>query len=215
MTHYVPIMLDLQGRKCILVGGGLVAERKVAALQPAEAEIQVISPKLTPKLHRAWQQGQISWNARCYKQGDLQGAFMVFAVTDQLSVNDQVAAEAHKLGIMVNHAGEGARGSFITPSSFRRGELIVAVSTSGAAPEAAKRISAEIEEQFGDEYEEYIRFLSWARLVIKRRVIDVAQRKRLFQKLATIDVLKGIRTGDFSLSSEEELLSWINVQQEE
>jgi len=215
MAHYVPIMLDLQGRKCVLVGGGLVAERKVAILQPAGAEILIVSPRLTSKLHQAWEQGQIAWNEHCYEQGDLHGAFMVFAVTDQPFVNDQIVAEAHKLGILVNHAGEGARGSFITPSSFRRGELIVAVSTSGAAPEAAKRVSAEIEEQFGDEYEEYIRFLSWARLVIKKRVQDVSRRKLLFKKLATIDVLKEIRTGEFSLSSEDELLSWINVQQEE
>ncbi|GAA0397035.1 precorrin-2 dehydrogenase/sirohydrochlorin ferrochelatase family protein [Paenibacillus motobuensis] len=215
MAHYIPIMLDLQGRKCILVGGGLVAERKVATLQLAGAEILIVSPRLTSKLQQAWEQGQIAWNERCYEQGDLQGAFMVFAVTDQPFVNDQIVAEAHKLGIMVNHSGEGAQGSFITPSSFRRGELIVAVSTSGAAPEAAKRVSAEIEEQFGDEYEEYIRFLSWARLVIKKRVQDISRRKLLFKKLAAIDVLKEIRTGEFSLSSEDELLSWINVQQEE
>jgi precorrin-2 dehydrogenase/sirohydrochlorin ferrochelatase len=215
MAHYVPIMLNLQGRKCILVGGGLVAERKVATLQLAGAEILIVSPRLTSKLQQAWEQGQIAWNERCYEQGDLQGAFMVFAVTDQPFVNDQIVAEAHKLGIMVNHSGEGAQGSFITPSSFRRGELIVAVSTSGAAPEAAKRVSAEIEEQFGDEYEEYIRFLSWARLVIKKRVQDISRRKLLFKKLAAIDVLKEIRTGEFSLSSEDELLSWINVQQEE
>lgn len=215
MAYYIPIMLDLRGCKCVLVGGGSVAERKVATLQPSGAEILIVSPRLTPKLKQAWEQGQLAWNERCYEQGDLQGAFMVFALTDQPFINDQIVAEAHKLGIMVNHAGEGARGSFITPSSFRRGELIVAVSTSGAAPEAAKRISTEIEEQFGDEYEEYIRFLSWARLVIKKRVQDISRRKLLFKKLAMIDVLKEIRTGESSLNSEDELISWINVQQEE
>jgi len=215
MAHYIPFMLDLRGCKCVLIGGGFVAERKVATLLPSGAEILIVSPRLTPKLKQAWEQGQIAWNQRCYEQGDLQGAFMVFAITDQPSLNDQIAVMARELGIMVNHAGEGARGSFITPSSFRRGELVVAVSTSGAAPGAAKRVCAEIEEQFGDEYEEYIRFLSWARLVIKKQVEEFSRRRLLFRKLAAIDVLKEIRTGKFSLRSEEELLSWINSQQEE
>ncbi|WMT40138.1 bifunctional precorrin-2 dehydrogenase/sirohydrochlorin ferrochelatase [Paenibacillus sp. D2_2] len=215
MAHYIPIMLDLRGCKCLLVGGGLVAERKVVTLLPSGAEILIVSPRLTPKLKQTWQQGQITWIQRCYQKGDLQGSFMVFATTDQPSVNDQIAAEAQELGIMINHSGEGARGSFISPSSFRRGDLVVAVSTSGAAPEAAKRVCAEIEEQFGDEHEEYIRFLSWARQVIKKQVHDVSRRRLLFKKLAAIDVLKEIRTGKFSLSSENDLISWINVQQEE
>jgi precorrin-2 dehydrogenase/sirohydrochlorin ferrochelatase len=208
-------MLDLRGCKCLLIGGGLVAERKVVTLLPSRAEIMIVSPRLTPKLKQTWQQGQITWIERCYQKGDLQGAFMVFATTDQPSVNDQIAAEAQELGIMINHSGEGARGSFISPSSFRRGDLVVAVSTSGAAPEAAKKVCAEIEEQFGDEYEEYICFLSWARQVIKKQIQDVSQRRLLFKKLAAIDVLKEIRTGKFPLSSEDDLLSWINVQQEE
>lgn len=214
MTYYVPIMLDLRDRCCVLVGGGTVAERRVASLLPSGARIIVISPRLTPWLIQTWEQGQINWTPRCYQNGDLRGAWIVYAVADQSEVNDEVAAEARELGVMVNHAGEGRLSSFITPSSFRRGEFIVAVSTSGAAPGAAKQICDEIETRFGDEYEEYIHFLSQARSVIKDQVLDASRRRGLFKKLLEIDILRAIQAGEFSPPDGEEMIFWIDQYQE-
>ncbi|GGF89317.1 precorrin-2 dehydrogenase/sirohydrochlorin ferrochelatase family protein [Paenibacillus aceti] len=214
MTYYVPIILDLRDRCCVLVGGGAVAERRVASLLPSGARIKVISPRLTPWLIQTWEQGQINWTRRCYQKGDLQGAWIVYAVTDQPEVNDEVAAEARELGVMVNQASEGRLSSFITPSSFRRGELIVAVSTSGAAPGAAKQICDEIATRFGDEYEEYIHFLSQARSVIKDQVQDASRRRRLFKKLLEIDILRAIQAGKFSPPDGEEMICWIDQYQE-
>lgn len=209
MPHYVPIMMNCEGRRLIIVGGGLVAERKVSSLLEVSATIVVISHELTPWLKSRFEDGLITWLERGYLQGDLEGAALVFAATDQAIVNEAVVLEATKLGIPVNHAGDGERGTFITPSSIRRGKLIITVSTSGAGPIVAKNLCREIEEQYGAEYETYIDFLSSVRMVIKNRVPNISERQYLFKLLAEMDVLTDIRDGKFHFWSEEEIASWI------
>jgi precorrin-2 dehydrogenase/sirohydrochlorin ferrochelatase len=215
MPHYVPVMMNCEGRRLIIVGGGLVAERKVSSLLGAEATIVVISHELSPWLQSCFEDGLITWLERGYMEGDLEGAALVFAATDQAIVNEAVVVEATKLGIPVNHAGDGKRGTFITPSSVRRGKLIIAVSSSGAGPIVATNLCREIEKQYGAEYETYIDFLSSVRMVIKHRVSDISERHYLFKLLAEMDVLTDIRNGKFHFWSEEEITSWITEYRRE
>lgn len=209
MPHYVPVMMNCEGRRLVIVGGGLVAERKVSFLRETKAMIVVISHELTPRLQSRFDDGLITWLKRGYKEGDLEGAALVFAATDQAMVNEAVVLEATKLGIPVNHAGDGERGSFITPSSIRRGKLVIAVSSSGAGPIVARNLCREIEKQYGAEYETYFDFLSSVRMAIKNHVPDIAERQSLFKLLAEMDILTDIRNGNFHFWSEEEITSWI------
>lgn len=216
MPHYVPVLLNLAGRRCVVIGGGPVAERKAAMLADAGANTVVVSPVVTEgllRLHR--ERRHVDWLEREYRRGDLAGAFLAFAATDRPEVNAAVTAEAEAEGIPVNDAGDGARGSMITPGVLRRGGLVVAVSTSGAGPAAARELIREIDERFGEDYEQYIDFLSSARAFIKARIGDPGRRKRLFRRLAEADILTSIREGNFRPWSEAAMVAWIEEQTEE
>ncbi|MUG46110.1 bifunctional precorrin-2 dehydrogenase/sirohydrochlorin ferrochelatase [Paenibacillus woosongensis] len=215
VPHYIPVMLNCAGRRCIVVGGGVIAERKASALLASSAETIVISPSLTPFLVSCYEKGQLHWIKREYREGDLSGAFLAYAATNDSQVNEAVVAEAESRGVPVNDTGDGARGSFITPASIRRGGLIVAVSTSGAGPTVSRRLCVEVDELFGEHYEIYIDFLSEIRVRIKEQVLDRERRQLLFKALAEMDILAEIREGRFRPWSEEKLAAWIDAYQEE
>ena len=143
-----PIFLDLDGRRCVVVGGGEVANRKARKLLQARAEVVVVSPEVKPELESA----AAEVHRRPYREGDLEGAFLVFAATGRRGVNAAVAREARGRGIPVNVADVPSEGDFALPSVLRRGQLQVAVSTGGASPMLARRIRYELESTFGSEW---------------------------------------------------------------
>ena len=158
-TVFYPIFLDLDGKRCVVVGGGEVANRKARKLLQARAEVVVISPEIKPELASV----ATEVRRRPYRGGDLKGAFLVFAATNRREVNAAVAQEAHERGIPVNVADKPIEGDFALPSTLRRGQLQVAVSTGGASPTLARRIRRELEDAFGFEWAGVVEGLSRAR----------------------------------------------------
>lgn len=215
MTRYLPIMLDCEERRCVVVGGGAVAERKVAGLLEAQANVVVVSPSLTDKLTTAVEQGLLTWFKRCYAPGDLRGAFLVYAASNDKAVNEEVALEARSLGLPVNVASHAEAGSFISPGVLRRGRLTVAVSTSGAGPGALAEIKGVLEEVLGEEYEPYLDFLHVMRTEIKKREASAETRGRLLRKLGALDVLEEMRHGCFKEWSPEVMEAWIADNRQE
>ena len=142
------MFMDLSGRRCVVVGGGSVANRKARKLLQARAEVVVISPKILPELESV----AVDIKRRPYEPGDLSGAYLAFTATDSRKVNAAVAREANERGIPVNVADQPSEGDFALPSTLRRGGLQVAVSTGGASPTLARRIRAELEKTFGPEW---------------------------------------------------------------
>jgi siroheme synthase-like protein len=140
--------MDLSGRRCVVVGGGPVANRKARKLLQARAEVVVISPEILPELESI----SVEKHRRRYETGDLDGAYLAFAATNSREVNASVSDEAKELGIPVNVADKPVEGDFALPATLRRGGLQVAVSTGGASPTLARRIRAELEKTFGPEW---------------------------------------------------------------
>ncbi|OAX46784.1 Precorrin-2 dehydrogenase [Paenibacillus sp. AD87] len=215
MERYTPIFVDISGKSCCVVGGGRVAERKIKGLLHAEAQIKVISPKVTPTLQQLHHDSRIQWLDRSYRNGDLRGAFLVYAATDHSEVNTAVVQEAEDAGILVNDAISSERSTFITPSVVRRGRLSIAISTAGAGPVAAAEIRDTLEQQFGDEYETYIEFLYQMRMEVKARVSSPGVRAKLLRRLTEMNVLEKIRAGQFKWWTEEQIGDWISHNQED
>ncbi|WP_310829903.1 precorrin-2 dehydrogenase/sirohydrochlorin ferrochelatase family protein [Paenibacillus pedocola] len=209
MSYYMPVMLDLRGQKVIVIGGGAVAERRVLALLDAEAAVVVVSPSLSAALSALVEAGGLNWLNRSYAPGDLRGAFLVYAASSDDAVNEQVAAEARSLGLPVNVASRAEAGNFITPGVLRRGRLTVAVSTSGAGPSAAARITEQLSEVLGEEYEPYLDFLHQLRTEIKRREPSAEVRGRLLRRLSRLDVLNEMRQGTFIEWTPQDVEAWI------
>ena len=143
----------------MVIGGGGVANRKARKLLQARAKVVVISPEVRPELASVATEA----HRRPYREGDLKGAFLAFTATDTREVNAAVAQEARERGIPVNVADSLSEGDFALPSTLRRGQLQVAVSTGGASPTLARRIRRELEEVFGFEWSGIVEELSRVR----------------------------------------------------
>jgi len=147
-----PIVLELTGRRCLVVGGGPVAERKVAALLDADARVTVVSPRVTAALQAHARTHRILLVARRYRRHDVAGQALVFVATDDTTVNAAVARDARARGVWVNVADDPAHCDFTLPSILRRSALTVAVSTGGASPALARAVREELESYFPDDY---------------------------------------------------------------
>lgn len=209
MVKYLPIMLDVQDQRVVVIGGGAVAERKVGALVEAGAAVVLVSPSLTEALAALAEAGRLSWISRGYAPGDIRGAFLVYAASNEAAVNEAVAQEARSLGLPVNVTSRSEAGSFITPGVLRRGRLTVAVSTSGAGPSAAARITEQLAEILGEEYEPYLDWLHDLRAEIKRRELPPELRRRLLRSAGNLDVLNEMRQGTFIEWSADDIDNWI------
>ena len=172
MRAYYPVFLDLTDGPVLVVGGGLVAEGKVEGLLAAGANVTVVSPAVTPRLAGWVAAGRIEYLARAYQPGDLAGRRLALVATDAPAVSGAVAAEGRERGIWVNAADEPARCDFILPAVIRRGRLVVAVSTGGASPAAARAIREELEGYLTEEHAMLVEVAADAREDLRRRAVS-------------------------------------------
>ena len=145
MSRLYPAMLRIARRRCVVVGGGRVAGRKVAPLLEAGATVLLIAPSCGPELEALAKQGRVRWEPRGYRSGDLEGAALAFAATDSPAVNAAVAAEAETRDIPVNVADDPAASTFHVPAVVERDGLVLTVSTGGRSPAFARRLRLELE----------------------------------------------------------------------
>ncbi|MGD0225874.1 MAG: bifunctional precorrin-2 dehydrogenase/sirohydrochlorin ferrochelatase [Terriglobia bacterium] len=206
--RYYPIFLDMRGRRCVVIGGGRVAERKVHALLRAGARVHVISPSVTPRLALLAARKKIDLTPRAYQPADLEGQalappgslraarpVLVFAATNSPKTQRAVQKDAGELGALVNAADDADESDFIVPASFAQGDLQVAVSTSGASPALARRLRRQLQLTLGLEYRSYLRFLRQARKQVMNTVPDEAQRAKIFRQLSGAPVMDWLRKG--------------------
>ena len=188
---YYPINLDLKGKKCLVVGGGRVAERRVISLLECEADVIVISPRVTPKLERLSVNKKITYKARSYKSSDLRGAYLIIASTDIQKLNRHIGERARKLGALVNIVSEPKLSDFIVPSVLRRGNLLLAISTSGTSPALSKRLRSNLETILGKEYEIFTNIIGAIRT--KCRSLPVKKRRRIYSQVAMSEIPELLR----------------------
>lgn len=201
MTTGYPAILLLDGRLAVVVGGGQVAERKVRTLREAGAKIRLVADTLTPALRDLAETGGVDLVERRFANGDLAGAAVAVAATDDEEVNRGVFAEATEAGIPVNVVDNTALCTFIAPSIIRRGDLVVAISTGGAAPALAVRIRERLEREFGDEYARFLELMAQLREQISVPG-DQDQRAEAWYRVIDSDVMDLIRAGDIERARE-------------
>jgi precorrin-2 dehydrogenase/sirohydrochlorin ferrochelatase len=139
-----PIFLKLTARPCIVIGAGNLAESKIESLHTANAAVTVIAPTATPRIAAMAASGELTWHTRSYKTGDLANNFLAVAATNDPAVNRAVFAEAEASGVLINAVDDPPFCDFYFPSVVRRGDLQIAISTSGASPALAQRLRKEI-----------------------------------------------------------------------
>lgn len=142
-----PIFLKLTGRPCIVIGAGHLAESKIESLRAADARVTVIALSANQRIADLAANGEIVLHLRGYQSGDLAGAFLVVAATDDPAVNRAVFAEATATGVLCNAVDDPPFCDFYFPSVVRRGDLQVAISTAGNSPALAQQLRKELNEQ--------------------------------------------------------------------
>jgi siroheme synthase-like protein len=192
---YYPAMLNISGRRCVVVGGGKVAWRKAQALRDGGGRVIVISPRLGPELAKLAEDGRIEIIKRDYQEGDLEGAFMAVAATDDASVNQSVSREAREKGVLVNVADGPAASDFIVPSAGRVGDITLAVATGGQSPALARRIRLKLEEALGAEYATLLEMVAEVRREMQQRGKEIAN-DRWEAALEMDELLKLIKKGE-------------------
>ncbi len=163
MADYFPAFLDLRGRRCLVVGGGPVGERKSRDLLAAGACVILVSPTVTPGLAALVAAGALMHRPRAFRRGDARGCALVIAATGRQDVDDVVAVAARQHRALVNVVDRPLRCDFIVPSVLRRGNLQVAVSTGGRSPALAREIRRALEPLFDNAGAEVVEWLGEAR----------------------------------------------------
>jgi precorrin-2 dehydrogenase/sirohydrochlorin ferrochelatase len=183
---------------CLVVGGGAVAARKAASLLECGAKVRLVAPKVCETVADMEREGAIERIAGLFRPEHMNGSALAIGSTDDNEVNRLVFDEAVKRNIPVNIVDQPALCSFIVPSVVQRGDLVIAISTSGKSPAVAKRARMTLEKTFGDEWAVYLEMMGEARELLLSSEPDNATRERKFNRLADSPMLEKIKTGDLT-----------------
>jgi len=182
------MFLKLERRPCLVVGGGAIAEGKVASLLRSGARVTVVAPEVTAVLLHYAQRAEIRWEQRSFQVGDLEGTFLVIAATSSSETNALVYGEADRRRILCNAVDQPQECHFYYPAVVDRGALQIAISTAGLSPSLAQRLRKELEVQFGPEYERWVEWLGRVRSALMSRGSNYESRRLILGRLASREV---------------------------
>ena len=183
-----PMFLKLTARPCVVVGAGAIAEGKIESLLAAEAQVTVVAPEALPRVREWAEGGDIVWERREYREGDLDGAFLAVAATATPEVNRAVFAEAQERGVLINAVDDPPFCDFYFPSIVKRGELQIAISTAGESPALAQRLRKEINAALPLDVGEWLMELGRLRREVAAVEPIGEPRKQLLHELAQREV---------------------------
>ena len=200
-----PMNVDLAGRLVIIIGGGMVAERKVRGILALDAEVavRVIAPAMTNVLRELADSGQIEWREECYASGMLEGAFLVYAATDSPSVNAEIAAEAKRLGLLVNVIDDPNTSSFQLPATLRRGDFLLTVSTGGGSPALSRAIRMEMEQLYPPTFGLWLERVALLRSELQETLPSSRERTLFWRMALRPHLLDMIRNGELEKAEVE------------
>jgi len=190
---FYPISLDISNEKCVVVGGGDVAERKIIRLLECGARVVLVGKTITPGLRAMKDKETIEHVPDDYREEHIEGAFLVIGATDRNDVNERIYRDSRSRGILVNVVDEPARCNFIVPAIFRRKDLLIAISTGGKSPALARKLREKMEEKYGPEYGILLDIMGNLRKKIIARGGTSAENKRIFESVLDSDILRHVR----------------------
>ena len=184
-----PVTLNLVDRRCLVVGGGAVAQHKVLGLLREGAHVTVVAPHVIAELEEQASTGQVVLEKREYRSGEAGGYALVIAATSERAVNRQVFEDGEKAGVWVNVADDPELCSFHLPARVRRGLLEIAIGSGGTAPFATSRMRQLLETRFGPEWADWAEAAAGFREAARARSLPEAERNAVFDRFfaGTVD----------------------------
>jgi precorrin-2 dehydrogenase/sirohydrochlorin ferrochelatase len=188
-----PIFLKLEGKPCLVVGGGPIAEGKITGLLRSGARVTVVAPELTAALAAHAESHAVDWKQRTFELADLDGVFLAVAATSSFEANAVIYCEADRRGILCNAVDQPPQCHFYYPAVVDRGPLQIAISTAGLSPSLAQRLRKELELQFGPEYGRWVEWLGRVRSALMSKGSDFETRRRMLGRLASREVFNRLK----------------------
>jgi precorrin-2 dehydrogenase / sirohydrochlorin ferrochelatase len=180
-----PAFLRLDGRHCLVVGAGAVAEEKIPSLLRAGANVHVVAPEATAQIQSWARAKKIAWERRPFRAQDLKGAFIVIAATSSGALHARIQSQARRRGVLCNAVDDPAHCDFFYGAVVRRGGLVIAISTSGRSPALAQRIRKKLEQEFGEEYAAWVEEIGAVRERLLNKKLSRERRVELLHRLAS------------------------------
>ena len=211
-----PISVNLEGRVCLVVGGGKVAERKIKSLLAHGALVRLIAPEATETLQALGASGKIDWRREKYAAGGtstLAGVFLVMACTDNRMVNAEVTRSALAHNLLVLCADDPNAGNFVSPAQVTRGDLVLTVSTSGGSPTLSAVLRERLETEFGPEWRELVALIGRQREAIKA-ITGEAERKAAVRRVLDDAEVHALLLGGKSLEAEARIQTCLFLSSE-
>lgn len=193
-----PVSLDISGKRCLVVGGGTVAARKIKALLLCGGVVQIISPEACKAIVRQSDNGEIDWLKRGYRRGDVKDAFLVFAATDDPEVQKMVAEDAAHHHVLLNSADNPPLSDFHVPAKIRRRDFVITVSTGGGSPALASLLKMQLAREYGEEYGILVELMARIRRLVLNQDSSAEKNKVLFQSILKLPVLDCIKREDWT-----------------
>jgi precorrin-2 dehydrogenase/sirohydrochlorin ferrochelatase len=191
----LPLVLDLDGVRCLVVGAGRIAERKIATLLRAGARVTVVAPRATRPVAALARRRRLVWRRRPFRPSDLRGARLAVAAAADEAVNREVARRASRGGAFCNVVDDPGRCTLMMPAVVSRGPLLIAVSTGGASPALARSLRSDLARRYGREYGAYLGLIGALRRRLQRGVGDAAERRRRYRRLLRAPILPLLKRG--------------------
>ncbi len=190
MSDLFPMFVKLEGRRCLVVGAGKVGEPKIGALIDTGARIHVIALEASETVH-AWANARkITLELRAFTAGDLDGTFLAVVAPESRKVNESIYQDAQKRGVLCNVVDDPPYCDFYYPAVVRRGDLQIAISTSGQSPSLAQKLRQQLERQFGPGYARWVAELGETRRLVLASDLDPERKRELLHSLASREALK-------------------------
>ena len=190
------VNLSIQGKRAVVVGAGAVAHRKAQGLLEAGARVTVVAPEACEGLLALAAEGRLELHRKAYDAGELEGAALVLAATDDETVNARVSADCSRLGLPINVADRPALCTFTLPAVVRRGDLTLAVTTEGRCPAFARALREELEGRYGEVYGEALEFMGRLRDVMLSEGWDSARIQKALAGLYADGIVTVIQSRD-------------------
>ncbi len=194
MKDYCPLVLDLRNKKCLVVGGGAVALRKIKTLVSSGARVLVVSPTLCREVQEMVERAELHYAGAAYGVHLLDDVLLVVSSTDNREFNGRVSRDCFARQVLVNNVHDPSLCSFFFPSVVSRGPLSIAISTEGRSPAWARLVREQLEEIFSADCEAFLEFLGKIRPLVLRAVEDPQKRKEVFRQLAGREFYRSFQT---------------------
>jgi precorrin-2 dehydrogenase/sirohydrochlorin ferrochelatase len=203
MSNLYTISLNLVDKKCLVIGGGKVAYRKVISLLDAGAFVKVISDEFVESFKTVNNHPRLKLEKKCFSKSQIdKELFLVIAATNDKIVNNEIADLCNNNNILVNVIDNPKKSSFFVPAVLKRGDLTISISTNGKSPALSFKIKKELEKQYGEEYIKYINILGEIRKKVLANEQDPDKRKQIFHSLVESDILELVKLGEEGMIKE-------------